>query len=161
MESQPSPRNIKILKSGDGYVIAAKSIEIQEEKEREEADRSKDIPYHSGAALALEALNSVLKTPAKAKYNKRVEEGFDIEGESQSQCLDVYKRLLAKTTKIPAVKASVSLFQDQSTSSMTGLDILEAATSSSGVESFNPKTAVQTPIFSILRESLTFPKVEL
>ncbi|WAR03996.1 hypothetical protein MAR_010554 [Mya arenaria] len=54
-----------------------------------------DHQQPSGSSLALEKLETALTTPIKAKYTKRIKEGYDVEG--QSPCYYVYKKLLSTT----------------------------------------------------------------
>lgn len=62
----------------------------------DESTAKSGIQQPSGPFLALKALESVLTTPTKAKYTQRLQDGYDIRG--QSPCFDVYKKLLSETT---------------------------------------------------------------
>jgi hypothetical protein len=82
-------------------------------------------PPH-GPSLAFQALESALTTPTKAKYAKRLEEGYDIQG--QSPCFDVYKKLLSESrcetvTKEPETSenATDSLTEETLTSKDTAV----------------------------------------
>lgn len=67
-------------------------------------------PPH-GSSLAFQALESALTTPKKGKYAKRLEEGYDTQG--QSPCFDVYKKLFSESrcetvTKVPEISENVT-----------------------------------------------------
>ena len=72
-------------------------VEIDTEKNIESNPNEKiETEKQKMAQGALEVFESTLSTPARQRYTKRMEEGFDIEG--LSPCFDVYKKNMVKPT---------------------------------------------------------------
>ena len=74
---------------------ASLEIESNTECSSSESTTVANVEPAHGPSLAFQALESALTTPTKARYAKRLEEGYDIQG--QSPCFDVYKKLLSES----------------------------------------------------------------
>jgi hypothetical protein len=61
---------------------------------QENSEEQKNSVEPKKAKGALEVFKSTLSTPVRQRYAVRLEEGFDLEG--QSPCFDVYKKLHSK-----------------------------------------------------------------
>lgn len=68
----------------------------------------------NGAFDALHVFESVLATPVRTKYKERIDENYDIEG--QSPCFDVYKKLYMKTTGRKAIPTATVTCADMDNS---------------------------------------------
>ena len=152
------------LKPGITYALAGSEPEltiIPDEKTKKTSDK-KD----SGALLAFQAFDSALSTPVREKYQRRLDEGYDIEG--QSPCFDVYKKLARKTqisTEEPKTKMTSPLLDisDSDQDRPSGLNLLAEAALTHSVESTqtglsNISNTARPTISPILKECLVYPK---
>ena len=138
------------LKPGITFTGAAQDIvdEIPSSCKRDTSDES-------NAAGALKALESVLATPVRDKYSKRIEEGYDIAG--ASPLFDAYKKL---HTKVSSQKTDTSPKKPRLDMDMSGLDLLAKAAET--VSLLSPEIRVDDvpKISPTLEEALVFPSVE-
>lgn len=130
-------------------------VEIDTEKNIESNPQEKiETEKQKMAQGALEVFESTLSTPARQRYTKRMEEGFDIEG--LSPCFDVYKKKYGKAypsgDKITpsAFEILANVATQQATAEETEDEMSQSIT---------PSTQKTTPQVSpVLEQSLIFPK---
>ena len=136
------------LKPGLTFAEASQDIadEVPTSSKSDSAEECK-------AAGALQALDSVLTTPVRDKYSKRIEEGYDIEG--ASPLFDAYKKLHSKVSCQKTIPSSKRARLDMN---MSGLDLLaEAAETVSCVPT---ESQVKDNISQTLEEALVLPRAE-
>ena len=68
-----------------------KAMESEQQSSETTTTTTQKAPISNKASCALEAFEEVLSTPVRTKYQARIEEGYDIVGESP--CFDVYRKL--------------------------------------------------------------------
>jgi hypothetical protein len=106
------------------------------------------------ASGALAALESVLSTPIRETYHKRLQEGYDIEG--KSPCFDAFRKLHRKA-KGEDMPVAVTPETEQS-ADISGLDLLAEAAEQMATPPPLVDETKASKISTSMQEALVFPK---
>lgn len=98
-------------------------VQAQDIDELASVEDSAELTKAKGA---LEVFEETISTPALDRYQNRIQEGYDVGG--QSPCFDVYRKLFHKANPTNEASTSTSSTKlDIQNSRITGLDILADA----------------------------------
>lgn len=125
-----------MLKPGLTYTEESEAPEL---KMSCESTMEKSLPSQSpedDATVAIKTFESVLSTPVRSKYKKRITENYDIEG--QSPCFDVYRKLYLKSVGRRTLPTATVTCAESST------DEVESNPSSSQKDQNEPPTQQAT-----------------
>lgn len=125
-----------------------------ESSKQEEKLDSKKVGEEERMKIAFEAYQSVLNTPVREKYGRRIQEGYGVEGKSSG--FDAYQKLYKKSHPLsnlsvaphPEIPSGLELLASVAASSKNQSDVEECCASTS--DNVSP----------VLKDMLTFPYVQ-
>jgi len=145
-----------------GLTFQSSPVKVQEDEKQ--TDKSEKLEEKVKVKGALEALQSVLDTPTQAKYTRRLQEGYNIQG--KSPCFDAYKKLYDKTKsydkKLSEETPVKSSEQTLTTTYASGLDLLADIATNVEQETEKRKscTVFKSSISPVLKDPLVLPHVD-
>ena len=130
------------------------------EHEHMETDKSQceERDDDVGSRLAFEAYNAAISTPVREKYEKRLSEGYDVEGISPG--FDVYKKLKSKTKQNSASERKTDC--DKNVRGKNALDILAdvALQNQDSNDDIEMSDANNNGVSPVLQDLVKLPKIQ-